>query len=201
MPIDDKKDSLSARLRVAGEPTALTIREACGIVIEHLEGMEGAIADSAPSIPEMLVAYEREHVPHTANPDITIYRIRSLLAWWGRGWDSLACINSANCRAYVAHRKDEGIRKAEEREALKARRGNRPANLAAARAAASDGTTGARGDLEVLRAAINYWHREKRPLRVVPTVWLPQTGRSRSVADAFADRAAPLGCKADSRKS
>jgi integrase len=36
------------------------------------------------------------------------------------------------------------------------------------------GTTGARGDLEVLRAAIGYWHREKKPLRVVPAVWLPQ---------------------------
>lgn len=41
------------------------------------------------------------------------------------------------------------------------------------------GLPGARRDLEVLRAAVNYWHREKKPLAVIPAVVLPEKSEPR----------------------
>lgn len=41
------------------------------------------------------------------------------------------------------------------------------------------GLPGARRDLEVLRAAVNYWHREKKPLAVIPAVVLPDKSAPR----------------------
>ena len=40
--------------------------------------------------------------------------------------------------------------------------------------AATKRAGGARKDLEILRAAINYWHRNLGPLSHVPIVWLPR---------------------------
>lgn len=38
----------------------------------------------------------------------------------------------------------------------------------------------ARRDLEILRASINYWHKNLKPLSVVPSVWLPEKPASRT---------------------
>jgi integrase len=46
-------------------------------------------------------------------------------------------------------------------------------------AASRPGLPGARRDLEVLRAAVNYWHKEKAPLAVIPAVVLPDKSEPR----------------------
>lgn len=79
----------------------------------------------------------------------------------------------------VKHREDENVRKAVETEIRIARREKREPDVAAAEIDAPAGTVGARGDLEVLRAAIGYWHREKKPLKALPSVWLPQKPEGR----------------------
>jgi integrase len=46
-------------------------------------------------------------------------------------------------------------------------------------AASRPGLPGARRDLEVLRAAVNYWHKEKKPLAVIPAVVLPEKSENK----------------------
>lgn len=63
--------------------------------------------------------------------------------------------------------------------------------------AATKNAGGARRDLEVLRAAINYWHREYSKLAAVPTIYLPpksgpkERWLSREEARAFRKAAMP----------
>lgn len=139
----------------------------------------GATGECAPSVCQIILVYLDEHATHTSSPDIIRYRCQSLISWWGDGRNDLADINTANCRAYAKHREAENVRKAVDREIAKARKEKRQPDIAAAEMAAPAGTTGARSDLEVLRAAAGYWHREKRPFQRLPVVWLPQKPEGR----------------------
>jgi integrase len=139
------------------------------------------VATDDPCLADILTVYLDEHVPtlpqpvHGENP--AVYRIASLAAWWGL--KGLKDVTTANCRLYVAHREEENVRKAIETEIRIARREKRDPDIAAAEIDAPAGTVGARSDLEVLRAAMGYWHREKKPLKVLPAVWLPDKPEGR----------------------
>lgn len=97
----------------------------------------------SPLIADMLLAYTREHVPHTRSAASAAYHIASLDDWWGDR--RLSDVTPDNCRAYAVGRK----------------------------------AYGARRDLEVLRAAINHWHKHHGPLPAVPTVILPEKAAPR----------------------
>src|ERR1700676_4037663 len=139
------------------------------------------VATDDPCLADILTVYLDEHVPtlpqpvHGENP--AVYRIASLAAWGGL--KGLKDVTTANCRLYVAHREEENVRKAIETEIRIARREKRDPDIAAAEIDAPAGTVGARSDLEVLRAAMGYWHREKKPLKVLPAVWLPDKPEGR----------------------
>lgn len=152
-------------------------QEAQKALADHIGGKHAIPDTDVPCIADILNAYLTEHAPHVASDDIITYRIGSLSEWWGM--KQLADVTTANCRLYVKHREEFNIQKAVEREIVKARREKREPDLVAAEMDAPAGTTGARGDLEVLRAAIGYWHREKKPLKVIPAVWLPQKPENR----------------------
>jgi integrase len=92
---------------------------------------------SAPLIPDILLAYASEHLPHTRAAQNAAYNVSNLSTWWGD--KKLSDVTAKNCRSY----------------------------------AASKSQAAARRDLEVLRAAIGYWHREYGPLPSIPAVVLP----------------------------
>jgi integrase len=132
----------------------------------------------SPTVADVLAIYGAEHAPTVSDGGYIIgCRIGSLLEWWGD--KVVKDVTTENCRAYTKHREKENARKAVEREIAKARKEKRKPDIAAAEMDAPSGTTGARGDLEVLRSAINYYHAEKTPLAVVPVVWLPQKPEGR----------------------
>ena len=107
-----------------------------------------------PPLADVLAVYLREHIPIIESSSIAKYRVGTLEEWWGD--KELKDVSAANCRTYVAWRETVS----------KAKKGG-------------GGATGARGDLEVLRAAINYWHKEHGPLNRVPVVMLPQKPEGR----------------------
>lgn len=145
---------------------------------EYLAGKYTAPVTPTPAIADVLSAYGSEHAPTTADGGYIIgCRIGSLLDWWGD--KVLTDVTTANCRLYVKHRESVNLTKAVETEIRIARREGREPDIEAAEMDAPAGTLGAREDLTTLRAAINYWHKEKTPLSVVPTVWLPDKAERR----------------------
>ncbi len=146
---------------------------------EYIGDKHEVAASPAPPIADVLLYYLDNHVlpslPPEADknkPTITEYRIGSLKDWWGT--KTVVDVTTANCREYAKHREAENVRKAVETEIRLAARDQREPDIAAAEMDAPAGTTGAREDLVVLRAAINYWHKHKTPLTALPAVWLPQ---------------------------
>jgi len=108
------------------------------------------------SVAEVLALYAQERAPQLkADPRSTAGFVKHLLAWWGEYM--VADVKRSTCRAYVEHRMNEPIR---------------------------HGATGrlvseqtARRELEVLSAAIGYWHGEDT-LASRPKVWLPEKPES-----------------------
>lgn len=130
------------------------------------------VATDTPAVADVLLAYNEEHAPTVSDGGYIIgCRIGNLTEWWGD--KQLSDVTTANCRLYTRHREQANVAKAVENEIRLARREGREPDIEGAEMDAPAGTVGARGDLEVLRAAINYYHREKKPLAFVPTVWLP----------------------------
>jgi integrase len=104
-------------------------------------------------VAEVMSIHLREHAPTTASAYWIGDMSADILAWWGER--SLAEVNARNCRAYVAWRT------AQPPKTCKHKRGRQISE------------TTARNELIVLRAAINYYHREHGPLQAVPVVTLP----------------------------
>jgi len=86
---------------------------------------------------DVLLAYSKEHAPHTARPGNIAHAVGNLEKWWGD--KKLEDVTARNCRAYAAQRPQAAARR----------------------------------DLETLRAAIGYWHREYGPLKALPKITLP----------------------------
>lgn len=132
-----------------------------------------------PTIVDVLNTYLKEVAPHTSAPEIIAYRAESLEGWWG---DKLVSgVTKDNCLSYVNHRKainlQKAIERAKQREIKLAAKEKREPDLEDVEdevRGTVNGEVGARGDLEVLRAAINYWHANKKALAALPTVTLPQ---------------------------
>lgn len=149
--------------------------EAQGALRNYLDDKHVVAATPVPAIVDVLAFYLDEHVPTLPgepkkNP--ISYRIGSLEEWWGD--KTLKDITTADCRTYVKHREEANLKKAVETEIRIARRERREPDIEAAEMDAPAGTAGAREDLVTLRAAIGYWHREKKPLAFLPAVWMPQ---------------------------
>lgn len=154
------------------------LSQAEAALVEHI-GDKHAIPDTdTPCIADVLNAYYTEHSQTTVTADKTPGRIQRLSEWWCVDHPQLSDITKVNCRAYVAHRKAVNLARCVEREVAKARREQRAPDIESAKQKAT-GEAGARADLELLRAAINYWHTEKKPLKTVPPVWLPDKSDGR----------------------
>jgi site-specific recombinase XerD len=107
------------------------------------------------SVADVMVRYLSEHA--TTKPTKTQIWLADMatdiLNWWGT--KTLADINGRNCRAYVEHRMSQPIRRYTK---------SVPRNVSRATC---------RNELLVLKASINYFHREYGPLASVPAVTLP----------------------------
>lgn len=102
-------------------------------------------------VAEVLALYAHERAPALASdPKSTAGFVKHLAAWWGD--KRLSDVRRSTCQAYVQHRTGQTNSRAKE---------GRPI---------SDQT--ARRELEVLSAAIGYWHGEDK-LSARPEVWLP----------------------------
>lgn len=55
-----------------------------------------------PTVADMLLAYAKEHAPHTRRPDNIVRTAKTLGKWWGD--KTLSDVNARNCRAYAAER-------------------------------------------------------------------------------------------------
>lgn len=113
-------------------------------------------------VAEVLTLYAEERAPELASSPVTMAGfIRALLSFWGDKF--VDDIKRSTCKAYVQHRTAQSVKGAQPCARL-----------------VSDQT--ARRELEVLSAAVGYWHAEK-PLPVRPKVWLP--ARPESPRDAL----------------
>jgi integrase len=155
--------------------------KADGALKDYLGAKHTVAASPAPCIADVLAFYGATQAPTTADGGYIIgCRIGSLLGWWGaEGRSELKDVTTENCREYVKHRELMNLNKAAETEIRLARRDRREPDIEAAEMDAPAGTAGAREDLTTLRAAINYWHKEKKPLTFTPTVSLPDKSEAR----------------------
>ncbi|CAN5501404.1 hypothetical protein BH10PSE3_BH10PSE3_04890 [soil metagenome] len=120
---------------------------------------------------DVLKLYADERAPELATSPVTLAGfIRSLLGFWGEKY--VDEVKRSSCKAYVAWRTGQTIQGAQPCERL-----------------VSDQT--ARRELEVLSAAIGYWHAET-PLPVRPQIWLPPKPESPRDALTRAQAAALL---------
>jgi len=104
-------------------------------------------------VAEVLALYANERAPELAGDAVSIAGwIGHLLGFWGE--KTLSEVRRSSCKAYVAHRVTQPVWRA----------GVETARMV------SDQT--ARRELEVLSAAIGYWHGEDK-LTARPEVWLP----------------------------
>lgn len=147
----------------------------------YLNKKHRAPTTPTPEIADVLLVYDEEHAPTVSDKGYIIgLRIGNLSGWWGvDGRAQLSDLTKINCQEYVRHRERENMRKAVETEIRLARRDGREPDIEAAEMDAPAGTTGAREDLVVLRAAINYYHANKTILAFKPEVWLPQKPEAR----------------------
>ena len=109
-------------------------------------------------VAEVLALYARERAPNLADPVSVAGWIRALLAFFCD--DTLADVKRSRCKAYVEHRCQQPIKQARKAESMRM--------VTAA---------GARRELEVLSAAINYFAGE-HAMTAVPKVWLPEKAES-----------------------
>ena len=131
------------------------------------------------SIAEVLALYAQERAPQLkSDPHTTAGFIRHLLAWWGERMVSE--VKRSTCKAYVQHRVEQPIRHGETGRLV------------------SDQT--ARRELEVLSAAIGYWHGEDT-LSSRPKVWLPEKPESPRDALTRSQAAALLKAACGYRKA
>ncbi len=115
-------------------------------------------------IADVLNIYLTEWASKIAKPRATAQRVQILLSWWGER--TLADVNGKTCREYAQFRIGQPWRSAKPD-----RTGNAARLISAA---------GARRELEDLRAAINYHHREGLCSHVV-MVTLPQRPQPRDI--------------------
>jgi integrase len=135
----------------------LANRERADAALEAYLGQKYTVVDGpAPSVSAVLNCYGVEHAPSVADKGYIIgCRIKNLQGWWTD--KQLSDVTKSNCALYVTHREKITAKKR-----------------------SSSGTTGARGDLEVLRSAINYWNASDHgPLARVPVVTLPDKPEGR----------------------
>ncbi|ADG11410.1 site-specific integrase [Caulobacter segnis] len=122
------------------------------------------IRDRSEPIPvaEVLALYAQERAPELASSPVTMAGfIRALLSFWSDKF--VEDVKRSTCKAYVQYRAAQSVKGAQPGARL-----------------VSEQT--ARRELEVLSAAIGYWHAET-PLSVRPKVWLPP--RAESPRDAL----------------
>jgi integrase len=91
----------------------------------------------------VLLAYTKEHLPHTRGARNASYSINKLAAFWGTRY--VTEVTAPRCREYWA----------------------------------TTTPSAARRDLQSLRAAIGYWHREYGPLPSIPVVVMPSAEQPR----------------------
>lgn len=123
-----------------------------------------APADEIDRVPvaEVLTFYVDERAPELASSPVTMAGfIRALLSFWGDKF--IDDVKRSTCKAYVKHRTAQTVQGAQPGARL-----------------VSEQT--ARRELEVLSAAIGYWHAET-PLPLRPKIWLP--ARAESPRDAL----------------
>ena len=160
-------------------------KEAERALADYIAGKHRVEDSPEPPVADILSAYLIEHVPHTGGDDIegaadnAAVRVANLEGFWGN--KLLKDITANNCRAYVVHRTEANLERAVQTELRLAAKLNRPADVEGAKAKASKGLGGSRRDLELLRAAINFWHREHGPLKHIPAVTLPQKAQAKDV--------------------
>src|SRR5262245_6410666 len=97
-----------------------------------------------------MTPYLREHAPKTASASWIADMATDVIEWWGD--KPLSSVNGPNCRAYVDWRTAQRVQKFTKNQGR----------------LVSEQT--ARHELKVLRAAINYYHKEHGPLVSVPSV-------------------------------
>ena len=107
----------------------------------------------------MLAIYLTDVAPRHAREQETKQRVLTLDAWWAD--KTLADVNGANCRAYVAHRSAQSWKSSKPEQT-----GRAPRMVTAA---------AARRELEDLRAAINHHRREGLCSEIVSIVLPPRT--------------------------
>jgi integrase len=107
-------------------------------------------------ISEVLDFYMHEHVPTVERRDILLYRIESLLNYWGE--KAVTEIKRSTCTAYIKWR---------------VAREHRTVDKAGKVRVTTVAPTTARKDLETLRAALNFYHAEY-VMDVLPIVSLPE---------------------------
>ncbi|MCX7584870.1 tyrosine-type recombinase/integrase [Phenylobacterium sp. 58.2.17] len=141
----------------------------------------GASARGDPaqvSVAEVLALYAQERAPQLkSDPHTTAGFVRHLLTWWGERM--VSDVKRSSCKAYVEHRIAQPIRHGETGRLV------------------SQQT--ARRELEVLSAAIGYWHGEDT-LATRPKVWLPDKPESPRDALTRAQAAALLKAACGYRK-
>jgi hypothetical protein len=113
-----------------------------------------------------MARYLQEHAPTKRSARCIADFAADILRWWGQR--PLSDVNARNCRAYVDWRTAQRVARHETGKRLV-------------------GTQTARNELAILRAAINYYHREHGPLQSVPAVTLPAKTPTRE--DYFLTRA------------
>jgi integrase len=113
-----------------------------------------------------MARYLQEHAPTKRWARCIADFAADILRWWGQR--PLSDVNARNCRAYVDWRTAQRVARHETGKRLV-------------------GTQTARNELAILRAAINYYHREHGPLQSVPAVTLPAKTPTRE--DYFLTRA------------
>lgn len=130
-------------------------------------------------VAEVLALYAQERAPQLkSDPSSTAGFIRHLVAWWGERM--VADVRRSTCKAYVEHRTRQPIRHGTTDRLV------------------SEQT--ARRELEVLSAAIGYWHGEDT-LTSRPKVWLPEKPDSPRDALTRAQAAALLRAAMGWRKA
>lgn len=130
-------------------------------------GEPRANAPERVAVAEVLTLYADERAPELASSPVTMAGfLRALLSFWSDKF--VDDVKRSTCKAYVQHRTGQTVKGARPRARL-----------------VSEQT--ARRELEVLSAAIGYWHAET-PLPARPKVWLPP--RAESPRDALTRRQA-----------
>lgn len=138
------------RLPEAERALAIYIGEKWRPQTDHAQGRLDS--QKPASVAEVLSLYAIERVPELASDPVSnAGYIRHLNSWWGDKY--VSDVRRSTCKAYVRWRTSQPV-------------------LGAAKVSHLVSDQTARRELEVLSAAIGYWHAET-PLPSRPKVWLP----------------------------